>query len=88
MDPLRKKKKYLDSYAKYTSIALQMLVIIIAGVLGGWKLDEWLDLKFPVFTILLSLISVSFAIYTAIRDFLKNDKSDMKNGNSGSSRKK
>lgn len=79
MDPIRKKKKYLDNYARYTSIALQMLVIIVAGVVGGWKLDEWLNLKFPVFTILLSILSVAIAIYSAIRDFLKSDKTSNDN---------
>lgn len=65
------KKNYLNDYAKYSSIALQMLVIILLGVLGGVKLDEWLNLKFPVFTVILSLLSVIIAIYSVVKDLLK-----------------
>ncbi|MBC8486313.1 MAG: AtpZ/AtpI family protein [Bacteroidetes bacterium] len=65
------KKNYLNDYAKYSSISLQMLVIILLGVFGGVKLDEWLNLKFPVFTVILSLLSVTIAIYSVVKDLLK-----------------
>ncbi|MCD4790074.1 MAG: AtpZ/AtpI family protein [Bacteroidales bacterium] len=65
------KKNYLNDYAKYSSIALQMLVIILLGVFGGVKLDEWLNLQFPVFTVILSLLSVTIAIYSVVKDLLK-----------------
>ncbi len=71
MKPIRPKKPPLNNYVKYSSIAMQMLVIILLGVYGGYKLDELLNIKFPVFTIILSLISVSLAIYVAIKDFIK-----------------
>jgi len=74
MDPQKtnkQKKKQLNNYGKYSSIAFQMLAIILIGVFGGVKLDEWLELKFPVFTVILSLLSVSLAIYTVIKDLLK-----------------
>jgi hypothetical protein len=64
-------KKPLNDYARYSSIALQMLVIIAGGIFGGYKLDEYLDLKFPVFTVVLSFLSVAFAIYFVIKDLLK-----------------
>jgi len=66
-----RRKNQLNNYAKYSSIALQMLVIILAGVWGGVKLDEWLKLSFPVFTVILSFLSVAAAIYTVIKDLLK-----------------
>ncbi len=65
------KKKQLNSYARYSSIAFQMLVIILLGVWGGVKLDEWIDTGFPVFTVLLSIISVALAIYSVTKDLLK-----------------
>jgi hypothetical protein len=61
----------LESYARYTSLAFQMFAIIGLGIFGGVKLDQWLNLSFPVFTVLLSLISVAAAIYTAVKDLLR-----------------
>jgi hypothetical protein len=48
-----------------------MAVIIFLTVWGGQKLDHLLQLKTPVFTIVLSLLGVFAAIYTAIKDFIK-----------------
>ncbi len=48
-----------------------MIAIVLAGVFGGIKLDEWLGWKFPLFTILLSILGIFAAIYFAIKDFLK-----------------
>ena len=61
----------LESYARYSSLAFQMFAIIGLGIYGGFKLDQWLKMKFPVFTVLLSIISVAAAIYTAVKDLLK-----------------
>lgn len=71
-----KKKKYLDNYVKYSSLAIQMIAIILIGVFGGFKIDKWLSLEFPVFTILLSIISVAGAVYYAIKDFIKGKKNN------------
>lgn len=82
MKPLKTKKKSLDSYAKYSSIAFQMLIIILLGTFGGIKLDEWLKLQFPVFTVILTISSVILAIYFAIKDlirFTKPGKTDNNN---------
>jgi membrane protein DedA with SNARE-associated domain len=48
-----------------------MLVVILLGVFGGFKLDQWLELQFPVFTVILSLLSVVMAIYLVTKDLLK-----------------
>jgi uncharacterized membrane protein (UPF0182 family) len=48
-----------------------MIVIIGGGIYGGNYLDTELMLKFPVFTVVLSLASVFLAIYIAIKDFIK-----------------
>jgi F0F1-type ATP synthase assembly protein I len=66
-----KKKKYLVSYARYSSIGFQMLAIILLGVFGGMKLDQWLELKTPVFTVIFSILFVILAIYYAVKDLLK-----------------
>jgi len=73
MDPSSKKKS-LDNYARYSSIAFQMLIIILIGVFGGMKLDQWLKLQTPVFTIVLSILAVILAIYNVTRGLMKPPK--------------
>jgi len=65
-----KEKKQLNGYARYSNLAFQMLAIIGIGIFGGVKLDQWLELRFPVFTLILSLVSVFAAIYSAIKDLI------------------
>jgi F0F1-type ATP synthase assembly protein I len=68
---LKKVKNNLKGYAKYSGIAFQMLIVILLGVFGGFKLDKYLEFRIPVFTIVGSIVSVSLAIYIAIKDVLK-----------------
>ena len=63
-------KKNLDQYARYSSMAFQMLVIILAGVFGGFKIDQWLHSR-PVVTIILSLLAVFLSIYFVVKDILR-----------------
>ena len=65
------KQKLPNSYMRYANMGFQMAAIIGLGVWGGIKLDGITHLKFPVFTIVLSLFSVMAAIYFVIRDLLK-----------------
>jgi predicted MFS family arabinose efflux permease len=51
-----------------------MIAILLAGVFGGMKLDKWLQLKFPIFTVLLSLVAVTLAIYYGLKDFMHTKK--------------
>lgn len=61
----------LNSYAKYSSLAFQMLAIILIGVFGGMQLDKVVPMKFPLFTVLLTSLAVIFSIYFAIKDLIK-----------------
>jgi len=67
---LDQNKRTLNNYARYSSIAFQMLAIILLGIFAGYKLDQWLHIK-PVLTIIFSLSSVILAIYFVTRDLLK-----------------
>jgi len=66
-----KKDSPLKFYAKYSSLALQMIVIIVAGAFGGKALDEWLQWGFPVFTLVLTILSVVVAIVYGMREIFK-----------------
>ncbi len=58
-------------YGKYTGMATQMIVIILLFVYGGYRLDAYLQWKYPVFIISLSFLGVVVAIYLVVRDLLK-----------------
>ena len=64
-------QKQFNAYAKYSSLAIQMMAIIAGGTYGGFRLDKYLGWKFPVFTVVLSLLSVVGAIGCAVKDILK-----------------
>jgi F0F1-type ATP synthase assembly protein I len=65
------KKKLSFNYARYSGLALQMAVIIVTGVFGGYYLDIYLELKYPVFSVVFSLFSVIASIYIATKELLK-----------------
>jgi len=48
-----------------------MIGIILITTWGGIKLDKLTGTTKPVFTIILSLLGVFAAIYTAVKDFIK-----------------
>ena len=74
MNPQKSKKPLFFNYARYSSIALQMLAIILLCVFAGIKIDGWLHIKKPVFTIILSVVGVVVSIYVVTKDLLrKND---------------
>jgi F0F1-type ATP synthase assembly protein I len=67
---IQKPKKKLDDFIRYSSLAFEMIVIMGLGVFAGVKIDKWLGLSFPVFTLILMILAVIGAIYYAIRKFL------------------
>ncbi len=69
--PKRNNKNRLKDYVKYSNIGIQMMLIIVLGTFGGFKLDEYLDWGFPLFVILFSILSVAIAIYIGIKDVIK-----------------
>ena len=66
----QKPKKQVDNFIKYSGLAFEMIAIMGFGVFIGIKIDHWLGLKFPAFTLGLMVLSVVGAIYHAIRKFL------------------
>jgi F0F1-type ATP synthase assembly protein I len=70
-NPKSNGEKGLEAYSRYSTIAIQMVVIIVVTTLGGVKLDRWLDTK-PVFTVILSLLGVAAAIWLIIKEAIRN----------------
>lgn len=68
-----KPPKNSQDFIRYSSLAFEMIAIIGFGVFIGIKLDEWLKMNFPVFTLALMILSVIGSIFYAIKNFLKKD---------------
>jgi len=62
----------LGKFARYTSLAFEMGIVIFAGAFGGLKLDEYFCTSKPWFTVALSLFAVFSSIYLVIKS-LKNE---------------
>ena len=76
MDSKEKGDKFnsgLGKWARYTSLAFEMGIVIFAGALGGLKLDEYFGTEKPWFTVALSLFAVFASIYIVIKG-VKNEK--------------
>lgn len=67
---LRKTKKNLNNFAHYSGMGFQMLAVILIGTFGGIKLDKITHFNFPIFTVILSLLSVFIAMYLILKDFI------------------
>ena len=72
----KKPNSSLNQYARFSSIAIQMGVIIGISAWGGKKLDEHFNLNKPYLTIVFSLLGVAFALYLIINEVIKMGKED------------
>ena len=61
-------------FFKYSTLAIQMGVIIAIAVLGGQKLDERAGNTTPVYTIILSLAGIAAAMYLSLKDLIRPKK--------------
>jgi ATP synthase protein I len=48
---------------RFSGIAFEMLATIGVGTYGGYLLDEYLELSFPVFLVSLSMLSLLVSLY-------------------------
>jgi len=67
-------QKQPNLFAKLSTLAIQMGIIIGLAVWGGQKLDARYSKKTPVYTIILSLVGIVAAMYIALRDFIRPKK--------------
>jgi hypothetical protein len=64
---LNKKPSQSNSYLKYGGLAFQLLAAI--GVFGwlGYRLDQYLELKLPAFTLLFGFLAFGGMMYQVYR---------------------
>lgn len=57
----------VNKFVRFSTLAFEMGIIIGGGTYGGVRLDEYFELETPVFTIILSLLSVFASLYLVIK---------------------
>ena len=65
-------QKPINDYVKYSGLAFQMAALILLGYWLGGKIDKWLELSIPVFTIILILLFLSVSFYSLIKSLPKD----------------
>ena len=66
-----KAKKQVSNYAKYSSMAFQMLASIGLCAWAGVKLDDYFKTKFPVWTLVLLFVGIFGGMYWSVKDLIK-----------------
>lgn len=74
--PIKKQKKQLNVYARFSGIAIQMAAIIALGTFIGIKLDEKYPNKYNLYTLGFTLSSVIASIVYVIRRIIATSKDE------------
>lgn len=69
-------KERLNTYVKFSGIAIQMGVVITVAALGGNWLDEKQENDFPTWTLILTLLAIFASLYQVIRAVIKMSKDE------------
>lgn len=61
----------MKEYGKYSAIAFQLLAIVFLGTYVGYRIDMELPEVKPLFTVILSLLSIGIGLYVTLKDLTK-----------------
>jgi F0F1-type ATP synthase assembly protein I len=70
--PPSKKLNQYNSYLKYSGLAVQLLAIIAVSGWIGYKIDQWLDFKYPVFMLTFGFLGFGGMMYQVYRSINKD----------------
>lgn len=59
---------------RYAGLGTQWMIMLLAAVWIGWKLDNITGWKFPIFIIILPLIALVISLWQLIKEFNKPKK--------------
>lgn len=68
----RQSQNQINDYVKYSGLTFQMAALILLGYWVGGKIDAWLELRIPIFTIILIVVFIVLSIYSLIRSLPKD----------------
>ena len=61
------KKTPLRNYAEYSALGMEMVAIVLLCTFLGVKLDEWVPMRFPLFTLFFVAVGLSGSIVVLIK---------------------
>ena len=61
------KKSPLRTYAEYSGLGLEMVAIVLICVFIGVKLDDWVPIGFPLFTLFFVAVGLTGSIVVLIK---------------------
>ena len=64
-------KKEINNYLKYSGLGLQLLLTILIAGWVGYKIDGYLNIKFPAFMLLLGFLAFAGSLYQVYRKIKK-----------------
>jgi F0F1-type ATP synthase assembly protein I len=70
--PLNKKRNRYNSYLRYSSLAIQLLVTIAVCGWLGYELDEYVGNKYPLFMLLFGFLGFAGVMYQIYRSVNRN----------------
>jgi F0F1-type ATP synthase assembly protein I len=73
-DPSSRKKKPYNLLWRYTGLAFQMMAAIGIALWAGYKLDQWIKMRFPLFMIIFSLLALALLLWRIVKDTSKHDR--------------
>ncbi len=65
----------LNKFIRFSTLAFEMGIIIICGTFAGVWVDDYFLFETPVFTIILSLLSIFASLYLVIKQVNNANKS-------------
>ncbi len=68
---LEEVKQGMNAYARFGTLGIQMVAFLVIGIFGGRWLDRTVVLKFPLFTLLGTLIGVVGAMWFLFQETKK-----------------
>lgn len=66
---LNRKPAQYNNYLRYSGLAFQLLAAIVIGGWLGYKADQWLNLRYPVFMVILGLAGFGGSLYKVYQSF-------------------
>ena len=66
------KNKALNAYGRYSSLAIQIVIVVIVFAWFGMKLDEWMETEIPGWTISMTGIGIVGALYYLYKSVTKS----------------